>query len=169
MGSRIAEHQILISRFGLGALIWVLTVSGAYSQSQCELDALDIQSPNSSTVRFTIEVVDTPETRALGLMNRAELGRFSGMLFVYPEAQRVSFWMRNTLIPLDMIFVDARGVIQNIHENATPLSEVSILGGNNIKYVFEVNGGASRNLGVQVGAVLRHPSISGPEVIWPCE
>ena len=102
-------------------------------------------------------------------MNRPALGRFAGMLFVYPDARAVSFWMRNTLIPLDMIFVDSLGVVQNIHENATPLSEETIYGGMEIKFVFEINGGMARALGITPGSELRHPSISGPEVIWACE
>lgn len=129
---------------------------------------LDIRS-NTSTVRFSTEVADTIESRATGLMNRSELGRFSGMLFVYPDARAVSFWMRNTLIPLDMIFVDSQGVVQSIHVNATPLSDETIFGGAEIQYVFEINGGMAQSLGITVGSEVRHPSISGSEVIWPCE
>lgn len=120
-------------------------------------------------MRFTIEVVSTPETRATGLMNRESLGKFAGMLFVYPHPQPIRFWMRNTLIPLDMVFIDAQGVVQYIHENAIPLDETSIFGGNDIQYVFEINGGLARTLEIVVGSEVRHPSITGAEVIWACD
>lgn len=90
------------------------------------------------------------------------------MLFVYERPQFVSFWMRNTLIPLDMIFMDETGSVRRVHENAVPLDERSIPGGPDIQYVLEINGGLARQLGVGVGSVLRHPSI-GANAAWPCE
>ena len=102
-------------------------------------------------------------------MNRESLGRFAGMLFVYPNPQPVGFWMRNTLIPLDMLFIDPNGKVAYIHEKAVPLDETTIFGGNNIQYVFEINGGMASVLGINVGSVVRHPTISGPEVIWSCD
>lgn len=119
-------------------------------------------------MRFVTEVVDSPESRALGLMNREAMGKFAGMLFVYPQEQPMWFWMRNTLIPLDMIFIDAQGMVQHVHENAIPLDETTIFGGNAIQYVFEINGGLAKQLEIGVGSQVRHPSISGPEVIWRC-
>lgn len=140
-------------------------VSGA---GVCAPDRLDVRSENSS-VSFVTEVVDSPETRAFGLMNRETLGRFAGMLFVYDEPQSMHFWMRNTLIPLDMIFIDAQGVVQYVHENAIPLDETTIFGGNAIQYVFEINAGLADLLEIGVGTQVRHPAISGPEVIWLCD
>ncbi|MEO1918843.1 MAG: DUF192 domain-containing protein [Paracoccaceae bacterium] len=140
-------------------------VSGA---SVCGPDRLDFRSKNSS-VRFVTEVVDSPKTRALGLMNRKALGRFAGMLFVYDEPQLMRFWMRNTLISLDIIFIDAQGVVQYVHENAIPLDETTIFGGNAIQYVFEINGGLADLLEIGAGTQARHPAISGPEVIWLCD
>ncbi len=92
----------------------------------------------------------------------------AGMLFVYDEPQFVSFWMRNTLIPLDMLFLDATGTVQHIHENAIPLDETAIPGGDDIQYVLEINGGLSSRLGITVGSALRHPSI-GDNAAWACE
>lgn len=143
-------------------------VSSANAASECAADKVDIRSGNS-IVRFSSEIVDSPESRALGLMNRETLGTFSGMLFVYPNPQPMRFWMRNTLIPLDMIFIDAYGVVQYVHENAIPLDETTIFGGNDIKYVFEINGGLSSSLEINVGSEVRNPAISGPEVIWSCD
>lgn len=76
--------------------------------------------------------------------------------------------MRNTLIPLDMIFIDERGLVQYVHENAIPLDETTIFGGDDIKFVFEINGGLSATFEINVGSEVRNPVISGPEVIWSC-
>ena len=149
-------------------MVLLLGLTSAQAATTCAPDKIDIRS-NNSTVRFSTEVVDSPELRALGLMNREALGTFAGMLFVYPNPQPMRFWMRNTLIPLDMVFIDAQGVVQSVHENAVPLDETTIFGGNDIQYVFEINGGLARTLEIVVGSEVRHPSISGPEVIWACD
>lgn len=149
-------------------MVLLLGLTSAHGATECAPDKIDIRSDNSS-VRFTTEVVDSPELRALGLMNRESMGMFAGMLFVYPNPQPMRFWMRNTLIPLDMVFIDAQGVVQHVHENAIPLDETTIFGGNDIQYVFEINGGLARTLEIAVGSEVRHPSISGPEVIWACD
>ncbi len=152
----------------LTTVVLLLGLTSANAATPCAPDKIDIRS-SSSSVRFTTEVVDSPESRALGLMNRELLGRFAGMLFVYPKPQPMRFWMRNTLIPLDMVFIDAQGVVQKVHENAIPLDETTIFGGNDIQYVFEINGGLAKTLGIAVGSEVRHPSISGAEVIWACD
>ncbi len=91
----------------------------------------------------------------------------TGMLFIYESPQIASFWMRNTLIPLDMLFADPSGRITHIHENAVPLDETSILGGDNVLYVLEINGGIARRLGIDVGDVMQHPAF-GPDAAMPC-
>lgn len=140
----------------------------ASGNAACADNLLDIKS-DGTTVRFSVEVADTVQARATGLMNRENMGRFSGMLFVYPEPTNVAFWMRNTLIPLDMLFIDENGVVQKIHENAIPLDETSIPGGNDIKFVFEINGGMAKVLNIAEESHIRHPAISGDEVVWSCD
>ena len=112
--------------------------------------------------------MDTAEGRAQGLMNRESLGRFSGMLFVYDTPQPVAFWMENTLIPLDMLFFDETGALRRIHENAVPLDRTPIPGGDDIRFVLEINGGLARTLGIEEGAELRHPAIDQTLAAWPC-
>ena len=90
------------------------------------------------------------------------------MLFVYERPQVVSFWMRNTLIPLDMIFMDETGRVARIHENAVPLDETGIEGGDGIQFVLEINGGLAGQLGIVEGSQLRHPSI-GNNAAWACD
>ena len=101
-------------------------------------------------------------------MHRETMATSAGMLFVYEKPQYVSFWMRNTLIPLDMLFMDATGTVQTIHENAVPLDETAIPGGEDIQYVLEINGGLTRKLGITVGSELRHPAI-GETAAWACD
>ena len=101
-------------------------------------------------------------------MHREKLATSAGMLFVYDRPQRVSFWMRNTLIPLDMIFLDRDGRVKRIHENAVPLDETGIEGGTGIQYVLEINGGLAGRLGITEGSELRHPAIQ-PSPAWPCD
>ena len=137
----------------------------------CRHDALQIRadsSDNSSVVRFNIEVADTPEARAQGLMFRESLAKSAGMLFVYPEPQQVAFWMRNTLIPLDMIFIDARGVVQRVHSNAIPHDETPIPGGTEILAVLEINGGLARKLKITPGSQVRHPAFEKTGAFWSC-
>ncbi len=102
-------------------------------------------------------------------MHRTELPAGAGMLFVYEHPQSVAFWMRNTLIPLDMIFVDIRGEIVHLHENAQPLDETPIPGGDSVFAVLEINGGLSRRIGFKVGDTLRHPAFPAEGSLWSCD
>lgn len=120
------------------------------------------------TARFTVELADEPSEQAQGLMHRESMARSAGMLFAYPTPRPTRFWMRNTLIPLDMIFVDSAGVVQKVHSNARPLDETPIFGGSAIQYVLEINAGLSERLGIGPGTQLRHPSIDDAIAAWPC-
>ena len=149
-------------------ILAALLVGAAAAAASCAADRVDVRS-GSSSASFTVEIADTEEERALGLMNRPEMAPFNGMLFVYPRPQSVSFWMKNTLIPLDMLFIDETGTVQSIHRNATPLSTESIPGGQDIKLVLEINGGMAEMLGLAPGAELRHPAIGQEVAAWPCD
>lgn len=103
-------------------------------------------------------------------MHVEEMPRLGGMLFVYDHPQMVSFWMENTLIPLDMIFVDETGLVRHVHSNAIPLDRTPIPGGSDdIQYVLEINGGMAETLGIDAGSVLRHPALAQDLALWPCE
>ncbi|QFU08411.1 hypothetical protein PARPLA_03010 [Rhodobacteraceae bacterium THAF1] len=101
-------------------------------------------------------------------MNVESMPTMQGMLFVYESEQPASFWMRNTLIPLDMLFMDDSGTITHIHENAVPLDETPIPGGDKVRAVLEINGGLSARLGIEEGTVLRHPALPQDEAAWAC-
>ncbi len=117
---------------------------------------------------FRVELADSEAERAQGLMFRESLPKSAGMLFVYPRARHATFWMRNTLIPLDMIFVDARGAITHVHSGAIPLDESLIDGGEGVTHVLEINGGLAKALGIAVGGQIQHPSLDQSKALWPC-
>ncbi len=101
-------------------------------------------------------------------MFRESLPRGAGMLFVYETPRRASFWMKNTLIPLDMIFVDQAGTVISVHHRAIPGDLTPIEGGTGIFAVLEINGGLAQRYGIAPGTQLRHPVFSAGPAIWPC-
>ena len=146
-------------------LFWLAPAAYAESCDPTEIEVRD----NGVSARFDIEVAISPAEQAKGLMFRESMPQFAGMLFIYDAPHRVSFWMKNTLIPLDMLFIDSRGVVQRIHENAVPLSTATIPGGSGIQYVLEINGGVSAMLGFSEGAEIRYSGVSQKNAVWPCE
>ncbi|WP_299688552.1 DUF192 domain-containing protein [uncultured Tateyamaria sp.] len=142
-------------------------VSAVASAAACVEDTVWIRGAFGEA-RFAVELADDPQERAMGLMHRPSMPMSAGMLFIYPAPQRLSFWMRNTLIELDMLFVDATGVVRNIHHRAQPLDETPIEGGQGLTHVLEINGGLARQLGLEVGDQLRHPSFRQARAAWPC-
>ena len=147
-------------------LLWIATVNIA--GAACSPDRVDLRG-YWGTARFTVEVAQTPEEVSQGLMNRPSMPAASGMLFVYPQPRQTYFWMKNTLIPLDMIFMSEDGVVQKVHANAVPLDETLIYGGEQVQYVLEINGGMAGMLGIGPGTELRHPAIAASRAAWPCE
>lgn len=100
-------------------------------------------------VTFRAEIADSPSERARGLMHRTELEERSGMLFVFPAEQQLSFWMKNTLIPLDMIFIRADRTILGVVHEAEPRSLTSRSVPGRSQFVLEVRGGAADRLGIE--------------------
>ena len=141
-------------------------LAGAAQAGDCSDGVVQLRG-EFGTARFEVALADTPRERARGLMFVEELGASEGMLFVYESPQHAAFWMRNTLIPLDMLFAEEDGTVTRIHENAIPHDETPIPGGDAVRYVLEVPGGTAERLGLSVGDQLRHPAI-GPAPAWPC-
>ena len=113
--------------------------------------------------RFTIEVADTPDERAQGLMFRETMAADAGMLFDYGSDQDgVAFWMKNTPLPLDMIFIREDGTITQIAADTTPYSLEPIASREPVRFVLEVNAGVAAKLGIVPGDRLRHPRVTGP-------
>ena len=150
-----------------GALLAVaFAVIGGAANAECADDKVSVKG-DWGQATFTVAVADDIQERAQGLMHVESMPTLVGMLFVYDAPQSVSFWMKNTLIPLDMLFVGADGEIMKIHENAVPGDLTPIPGGDNIQFVLEINGGLSSRLGIAEGDMMQHPSF-GPEAIWAC-
>ncbi|MGO9421937.1 DUF192 domain-containing protein [Roseiarcus sp.] len=105
---------------------------------------------------FRVEIAADDASRERGLMNRRFMPADHGMLFEFPQNVPVSFWMKNTYIPLDMIFLSPAGVVTNIVANAEPLSERVIPSGPPCVAVLEVNGGVAASLGMKVGDRVQH-------------
>lgn len=135
---------------------------------------LALLAVDGGTRPVTIEIADTPQERAQGLMFRRDLPAGRGMLFIYEHPQPVSFWMRNTLIPLDLIFLDTQGVIRHIHRMARPLDETPIPGAAigdprpERLMVLEIAGGEADRLGLAVGQAMAHPRLDPLQAAWPC-
>lgn len=141
-------------------------VSTATTNTACRADQLSLRWAGGQA-RFTVELADTAASRNLGLMYREKLAPSAGMLFIYEQPQHASFWMRNTLIPLDLIFMDETGRVTRIHSNAVPLDETAIDGGAGVRFVLEINGGYAKRLGIVEGAEMQHPAI-GDAAKWEC-
>ncbi len=114
---------------------------------------------SSGSHPIEVEVADTPQAREIGLMNRESLAEDTGMLFDFREDRPVSMWMKNTLIPLDMLFIDKTGTVVRIARNAKPHSLETIPSGKPVRYVLEINGGAAATYGAKTGDKLEHPLI----------
>jgi hypothetical protein len=144
----------------------LVAIAAGAASAECRDDALAVRGA-FGTAQFTVEIADDSEERARGLMFVEDLPASAGMLFVYDRPGPQSFWMKNTLIPLDMLFIRPDGVVQHVHDNAVPGDLTPITGGDGVLAVLEINGGLTGQLGIEAGAEIRHPAF-GPEAAWPC-
>lgn len=129
-----------------------------------ELAPLRIES-GAQTHEFQVELADEDDERELGLMHREELGADRGMLFTYDRPQHAGVWMKNTLIPLDIMFVADDGEIVSIAKNAVPGSLRTIESGFVVHGFLEINGGQVDDLGIKPGDVVRHEALGN----WQAE
>ena len=111
---------------------------------------------------FTVWLADTPQRQAQGLMFVRSLPADRGMLFVHAEPRPMSMWMKNTYIPLDMVFIDANGRIQQIVEQTTPHSLDLIRSDAPARAVLEIAGGEAKRLGLHAGQQVSHPALEAP-------
>tara|TARA_Y100000739_G_scaffold92316_1_gene79073 strand:+ start:1502 stop:1957 length:456 start_codon:yes stop_codon:yes gene_type:complete len=109
-----------------------------------------------SNTQFVVELAKTPEQRQKGLMGRSSLKAQSGMLFLYESPRHVSFWMKNTLIGLDVIFLSSNGKILKIYHNAKPESLEIMSAGENVSAVLEINGNLAKTIKLEIGDCVKH-------------
>jgi uncharacterized membrane protein (UPF0127 family) len=130
---------------------------GMLPLAACSSDDRLVAHTSTGEHAFTVEVVDTPATRQQGLMFRQSLARDAGMLFDFKREQQTAFWMQNTFIPLDMIFIAADGTVKTIHVNARPHDTTSIPSNVPVQFVLEIPGGRSVEIGLKPGDRIEHP------------
>ncbi|WP_051661367.1 DUF192 domain-containing protein [Bosea sp. 117] len=134
------------------ALLFLLGLPGVHAAS---FEPLTIQTKRGPAA-FTVEIAVTPDERAKGLMYRTELKPDAGMLFDFRADQPVYMWMKNTYIPLDMVFIRSDGHVAAIAENTTPLSTETISSGGPVRAVLELAGGTAKARGIAVGDRVVH-------------
>ena len=154
-------HHLLARRQLLLVLVAVLLAGPAAAQFErfptAPLTIVTASGPH----RFTVEVATTPAQMEQGLMFRQSLAPDAGMIFDYGAPSMSAMWMKNTLIPLDMLFVDAQGRVIGIHERAVPQSLDTIASPGPARAVIELNGGTAARLGIRAGDKVVFPQIFG--------
>lgn len=141
--------QALLGRLALGLAALVL-VAASPGDGRLPTQPLTIAT-SKGVAHFTVEIADTDATRERGLMFRRKLGPREGMLFDFHTPQTVSFWMKNTYIPLDMVFIAPDGRIVSIARNAVPFDETPIWSGGAVTGVLEIAGGRAAEVGAEPG------------------
>jgi len=125
--------------------------------AQFETEQITVKKADGEILYFDVEVAVTPTQQARGLMYRKQMDEDSGMLFLFDYASKRSFWMKNTLIPLDLVFLHHDGIVHHIHHNAKPQDLTSITSKHPAKAVLELNGGTSDKMGIKEGDQVQHP------------
>lgn len=157
-----------LSRFhvvasALAALFFLLsTLQPAGADIVYQRQSLTITTAAGKSHVFNVEIAATPDQRQRGLMYREEMAADHGMLFVFETKRRITMWMRNTVLALDMLFIDRDGVIRTIHEDAEPMSEAIIDSREAVDFVLELNAGTVRNLGLAPGDRVEAPAMAKP-------
>lgn len=138
-------------------LLALLPVSGfAQSGEMFETSRLTVETARGQSFDFDVELALTPGQQAQGLMHREEMAADAGMLFVFPRPRPASFWMKNTILPLDIIFIGPDGAILNIAKRTTPMSTESVPSDGDAKAVLELNAGVTDLLNIRPGDRVVH-------------
>ena len=145
--------KVIIAIASIFAVIVILIFSLPFFAPKFEKNTVVFLS-GEKQIKFSVEIADTVTKRAVGLMNRESLPENSGMLFIFEDLSEKTFWMKNTLIPLDIVFVDSNFNIAHIQKNAEPCRIIACQTYSSekpAKYVIEINGGLSDKLGIKEG------------------
>lgn len=139
------------SRLPFLLLVALWSIIAAIANADPADAVVTVISANGQRREFVVEVADTEERRQRGLMFRETVPADGGMIFIYDPPQVAAMWMKNTLIPLDMVFVDTEGEIVHVASHTTPHSLEPISAGVPVSAVIELNGGSCDRLGIRVG------------------
>ena len=135
-------------------------VSGiASAQERFERESLSVEHQDGRVSTFNVELAITPSQKSQGLMFRRTMAPDNGMLFDFQENRLVTMWMRNTYLPLDMIFILANGKVAHIHENAIPHDESVISSRGNVRFTLELVAGSARHYQIKIGDQVSSPHI----------
>jgi uncharacterized membrane protein (UPF0127 family) len=157
MGRRSSAFIHFMALLAALTAVGALIVPQAGARAEAALQRLEFITADGPH-EFRVELADTPAERAKGLMYRKHMPADQGMLFDFHEEGPVMMWMKNTYIPLDMIFVSRRGVVTHVAVNAAPFSEEIITSGGPAYAVIELNAGAASKIGLKPGDEVRHPA-----------
>jgi uncharacterized membrane protein (UPF0127 family) len=159
MSLTIAGHRTRWPRRArfVGLLLAALVV--AFPLAACSDENRAVLHTAKGEFAFHVEIADNDAERAKGLMFRQELAADAGMLFDFGQERQTSFWMQNTYIPLDMVFISAEGIVRNIHMNARPLDTTAIPSDGPVRFVLEIPGGRSQEIGLAVGDRLENDRV----------
>jgi len=155
--ARISSFRLLYARL---LIVAGLLLAVALSARAAGVEQLEIVTKNGVRV-FEVEMAVTPEEQETGLMYRRELPEGKGMLFDFGEERPAVFWMKNTYVSLDMIFIRANGSIARIAESITPLSEARVYSGTPVRAVLEVVAGTAKRYGIAPGDRVGHRIFTG--------
>ncbi|MGE0280236.1 MAG: DUF192 domain-containing protein [Rhizobiaceae bacterium] len=146
-------------------MLSVAETSTSVADNQAQVLPVDpsplVAETDSGEHAFKIEIADDQAERTAGLMYRNFLPENQGMLFIFEQTQQVGFWMKDTPLPLDLIFIDEGGRVAGIREGK-PLSEALISPGVPVRFVLELKKGTAAKAGIEDGDVIRHPRIESP-------
>lgn len=139
----------------------LLFAVAAFAEVQFTTDRMRVVTADSEIHELTVELAIDADQREQGLMFRRSMAPDHGMLFDFGETRRVMMWMKNTHLALDMLFVDKRGIVRTIHQDAVPFSEAIIDSGEPVAFVLELNAGTVKRLGIKPGDRLEGARIGG--------
>ena len=148
-------------RQALAAVALAALAAATFPARAFEPGEIAIATRDGTRHRFTIELAATPEDRARGLMFRERMAPDHGMLFDFRRVEPVTMWMRNTVLPLDMLFIAPDGRITGIAADTVPYSEAIIPSPGPVRAVLELNAGTARRLGIRTGDRVLHPIFGG--------
>ena len=155
----------MVLRNAWTVMIYVILCSR--SLADCVVDHVHL-SGSWGNAKFTVEVADTDAERARGLMNRASLAKFASMLFVYDGPQQVGFWMKNTSIPLDILYFTAEGILLDIRDNTIPGDLTVLRSSGPVQYVLEINAGLAETLNLGEDTILNHARLAQGKKTLAC-